>query len=771
MHARHRSPGNGYRSGPMGVGVSGSRISPDTSARGHGFYNSEHGSFNNRGFGRGQGHPKSFRQPPQPPPQKGDILMEAGRLAAEYLVSKGSLPQSALSGKWQNGGFKLQVGDYQDFRQQEELVHEGRTSAHSRLGSGASDTGLGRRRYPGDFNLRNHVKGRRRGEHFWGYSSDWGREYGRSGPLSDRNRVSPDMEGQSDTVSEHCEEQQVSNDVGDGMEKSGLSGVAPESEETADIESGLSKYNHPDETGSKASSSSLLKEETDGEPSKGYGDPANLNLGNGEIKDSNYDYETEKQIVPEDLPIQQSAMDGNILGKNGSDLLTLSKFSNVPTKTRSTLSCRSSRVDQAPNNEEEDISDIGHNKGSEDSLQDGVDNVSAADVLANASHDSNCPNSEITEVAAVLSAEDVDEGGPGYGSVQGKCVRSHSFPVRAFIHDNEQESSLGPSGFGRSTSVKERGEKRATEGSDFSEVVKKPREWFPSMVNTTDELLHLSNLNENTGSSLEERVSPDQQVTMAATQDSYVSNCRFPTGGEPGVKCAQEKQLFPSSFKIVDLNLMETSDMNDTHRGDPVLTYPSITTTRKEAPQVDIDLSMSNSIMSGEYARHLSDDKLVEIIDLENDTLEDKDFDSSQRKYVPLIIIPSLCSYMFLNLSNYNGRTEIAFNVTEGFPSHSQDVGNVTDVQDNYGLMLSEFLIDFSNCTSVPENINPLQNEMGLDNGEGTLGDDDSIYMSLGEIPLIASLSFIIELKMASYLPGSSQRHRSMRSPIDSAFL
>ncbi|KAJ6967268.1 hypothetical protein NC652_004734 [Populus alba x Populus x berolinensis] len=47
-------------SGAMGVGVGASRISPDTSARGHGFYNSEHRSFNNRGFGRGQGHSRSF---------------------------------------------------------------------------------------------------------------------------------------------------------------------------------------------------------------------------------------------------------------------------------------------------------------------------------------------------------------------------------------------------------------------------------------------------------------------------------------------------------------------------------------------------------------------------------------------------------------------------------------------------------------------------------------------------------------------------------------
>jgi hypothetical protein len=66
-------------------------------------------------------------------------------------------------------------------------------------------------------------------------------------------------------------------------------------------------------------------------------------------------------------------------------------------------------------------------------------------------------------------------------------------------------------------------------------------------------------------------------------------------------------------------------------------------TTKREAPQVDIDLSISNSNVSDEYARHMSYGKQVEIIDLENDcTLEDKDFDNSQRKYVPLIIILSL---------------------------------------------------------------------------------------------------------------------------------
>ncbi|KAF9673198.1 hypothetical protein SADUNF_Sadunf11G0123700 [Salix dunnii] len=746
MHARHRSPGNGHRSGSMGVGMGASRISPDNSARGHGFYNSEYRNFNNRGFGHGQGHPKSFRQPPQPPLQKGDILMEAGRLAAEYLVSKGLLPQSALSGKWQNGSFKRQAGDYQEFRQQEVLMQEGRTSAHSRLGSGASDAGLCRRRYPDDFSTRNHVKGRRRGEHYRGYSSEWGREYGRSGSLSDRNIMSPDTE-EIDTVSGHCEEQQVSNGVGDGMEKSGRSGVAPENEETAGIESVLSKYNNPDETGSKASSSSVLKEENGGEPSKGSGDPANINPRNKEMKGSNYDYEIEKQIVLEDLPIQQSNAESDLLGKDGSDLLTLSKFANVPTKMRSALSCKSSRVDQVPNNEEEDTSDNRLNKGSEDVVQDDMDNVSATDV--NTTHYSNCPNSEIVKVCAVQPAEDDDEEGPEYGDVQGKCMRSHSFSDGAFMHDNVQESSLGLSGFGRSTSVKERGEKRAAQGSGIGEAAKKPREWLPSLVNTADKHLHHTNLSENSGGSQEERTSPDQQVTLAvaATQDSYISNCQFPrSAGEPGFKYAEEKQLFPSLFKIVDLNLMETSDINDTHCSEPVHTYPSTVTTKRETPQVDIDLSISNSNVSGEYARHMSYGKQVEIIDLENDcTLEDKDLDNSQRKM------------------------ETAFTGTEGFVSHSQNTGAITDVQVNYdGLMISELLNNFPNCTSVPDNITPLQNEMGLDNGEGTLGDDDSIYMSLGEIPLSCTNTFLPLLTIeALYLPGNSRPLRSMRSPFD----
>ncbi|KAJ9187137.1 hypothetical protein P3X46_002629 [Hevea brasiliensis] len=687
MHPRHRSPGDGYRSSSMGIGLGASRVSPDSSARGHGFYNSEYRSFNNRGFGRGQGQPKSFQQPPQPPPRKGDILMEAGRLAAEYLVSKGLLPRNALSGRWQNGSLRKQAGDYQDFRLQEDLTQEGRTSAHARLRNVSSDVGTGRR-YSDDFNSRNHVKVRRRGEYYHrSYSSEWGREYGRIGSWSDRNRMSVDMEGGDHSISGNYEELQV------GDETFGLSGSAPENEEATDMEL-VAEYNNADEMYPKASSFSIEKDETDGEPSKVSDDLTNLNSGNEEMKDYNHSHETEKKTIPEALTIHPCAVEGALSSRHGSDLLAFCKFVKVPTKTRSALTYRFPKVDQVHNKEEDNASDTGPPKGSKISVPDGALDFSAADSLPNTSHDSKC-DPEMSKGVPAHSNVAVGEFGSTYGSGQGN---------RDFMLDSEQELGQGMPGFGRSTSVKERGEKGTAEDSDTNKATKKPREWLPSLVSTATDHLHLSNLSQNQDISQVGKASPDHPVIVAVTHDNLVNSHQFPkSGGEPSVEYSQEKQLFPSSFKICDLNLMEASEMTDSHCNDPPLMYPSITASKKEAAHFDIDLSISKS----------NNGRNIEVIDLENDsTLEDKAFDNSHRK-------------------------ETTFTGAEGFPNNAQNAGDITEVPDSYdGLTISQLLTAYSNCTSVLEDINPLQNEMSPHNGEGTLGDDDSIYMSLAEIPL-----------------------------------
>ena len=82
--------------------------------------------------------------------------------------------------------------------------------------------------------------------------------------------------------------------------------------------------------------------------------------------------------------------------------------------------------------------------------------------------------------------------------------------------------------------------------------------------------------------------------------------------------------------------------------------------------------------------------------------------------------------------------TESVFMELETFPNHAQNTSDVSDAQDDYGPMISELLgNDISNCSSVSTDINSLDHEMNLHDGEGMLsGNDDSIYMSLGKIPI-----------------------------------
>ncbi|KAJ8765053.1 hypothetical protein K2173_010529 [Erythroxylum novogranatense] len=702
MHSRHRNTGNGYRSTSMGMAWMASRTSTDTSARSaHGFNTSDYRSFNNRSFGCGQTPAKSFQQPPV---CKGDILVEAGRLATEYLVSKGLLPPSVLSHKWQNGSFKKQVGDCQDFRQQDD-IQEARTSVHARLGIISSPAGCSKRRYSDEFNSRNHLKGRRRGDYYRSSSSEWGKEYGKSRSWSDRNRVSPDMDGEDDSVG-HFEEHEVGKAAGDVMRKSDLSG-ASESEEPGNRELGLQKYNCSGEIGPKAISSGRCKDDMKAEPSKRSDIFTKVNLENGELMSNDEcSHENKEEIVP-DLRVEHSDVENNPSSKNGFDLLALCKFDNLPTKTRSALACRALKADQVPNKDDGNASDFVDCKVPDVLVQNDSLDDSNADVLTNANDDSKSLHSE---VVPIQSAGIVDEPHATYGVTQEKSVRSPSFPDRAFMHDYERESD-----FGMSNSFRERGEKRAAEDSHADEPTKKSRAWLPVLVTEDEEHLLISDLTENRSSSMKVGTSQGHPLTPALTQDSLVHSCQLPkANGESCTQFAQEKQFFPNLFKICDLNLMESSYGDDNHCNDQVPMYPSLEITKSDAASVDIGLSISNSNISSKYSRCQANGMEIEVIDLENESpIENKTFNSTQRKI------------------------ETAFAITDWFPGHSENAGDISGVQENYdGLMISEFLTTFSNCTSVSEDITPLQNEMSLHNAEGNFGDDDSIYMSLREIPL-----------------------------------
>ncbi|CAK9157814.1 unnamed protein product [Ilex paraguariensis] len=709
MHARHRSPGNGTRSTYMGLGgvAATSRISPEGSFRNHGINNPDYRGYN-RSFGRGQSKPF---QPPRPPPRRGDIFVEAGRLATEYLVSKGLLPPNVLSGKWQNGSLK--VGEFPGFRAQEAenllLPMEGRTSALSRLGNAGSDVGSGRRRFPDEYNsagLSSYIRGRKRTGSFKDYGLEWSREPGRIGSSSDKARASPDVEGNDDAFSGYLEEQQVNNDGSSGVQKSPPDDLAPESDGVGDSESALEKYQLPDNVSSKGSSPSTGKDlqlEANMESIERTDDMTMPNMDAREVKDGSSNDEKEKQSAMENTPIHHCGGEVDIPSKSGNDLLRLCSFAKVPTRIRSSLTTRGSKLDPVPITKDENTHENELPIGPGAAVEELPVGGSSGDASSNQTQSSEGIGSDALKAPAVQEAGEL---ALAYAVGQGKCTRSKSFPERTFM--NELESNVGPPGF------MERGEKRVMHDDESRDGTKKLREWAPSIDTPDDDCLRLSNSMEKQQTSKERTNTPGEGVILAADQ-TRVDISLFPKcGAEQCIEYAEEKQLIPGSFKTFDLNLMEASDVNENQNSDTMLIFPSITESEKAAAPVDIDLSMSNKgEISDKYGRHGANGKEIEVIDLENDSIqEDKAFNDSERK------------------------DETVYTGLESFPTHAHNSNDMPDVQDGYGLMISELLgNDIPSCSSVSADINFLHNDMGLDNGEGILGDDDSIYMSLGEIP------------------------------------
>ncbi|XP_027127703.1 uncharacterized protein At4g26450 isoform X1 [Coffea eugenioides] len=710
MHARNRSPGNGYRANAVVMGgvATTSRISPESSMRGHGGYNSEYRGYIRGGFGRGQSRQSHRSQPPPPPPppQKGggDIFMEAGRLAAEYLVSKGLLPAHVLSGKSQNGSLKNQVWAQEG--DAEQLSLEGRTSALSRLGGPGPDSGPGRRRYMEEYNSKNILRGRRRNGSFKNYGSDWSRDVGRSGSWSERSRASVDGEDDCDVLSRHREEQQISNDD-DSVSQNSIPVLAPEndvagakeSNSVGNTQSASEKYEPRDDAKASAVTSTKdLPLKTSEEPIE----KDDTKVSNAEAEDVKDD-QMGLQNAKDDMAIVASLGEGAPSSEKNGDLLKLSHFAKVPTRPRSSMVVRVAKVDPGPMIVDESPNEGKPFKKDTDDLN--VDDLSE-DGSSNHTYDSNALNLDNLTVPAPG-----DKLGTSYSPVQGGCTASVSYLDRPSIKEHEE-----PDFGGINRVMMERGEKRALDDSNSSMGSKKPRELASFEDAESDGGISTLDPLDNQQTSEEPTTSEGQAVTLPSDDKRLLGISLYPKGDiGPSMDYAEEKQLFPGSFKTCDLNLMEASDANENHDNNPVLIFPSDTEKGKQAIPVDIDLSMSNNPRgSNRYGKCIVDGKDIEVIDLENDSAqEDKDSNNSER------------------------RTENVYSGLAGFSNNSVNANDIPDVQDGYGLMISELLgNDIPNCSSVPADMNSLHNEMGLHNGEGILGDDDSIYMSLGEIPI-----------------------------------
>lgn len=637
MHAKHRNgPGNGHRSNNMGMGgvAAASRIPPEGSMRGYRMYNSEYRNYNRGGYGSGGGggHSKQY-QPPLPPPRETDIFMEAGRMAAEYLVSKGMLPPNALSGKWQSDGLKNQVGNFQGYRSNEaeklQTSVDGRASAHSRLGNAALDVGPGRRKYSDEYNSvgsrssnRGIERGRKRTGSFRNYGSEVSRELGRSGSLTEKIRTFHGAEAESDSVG-YFSEQPAGKDGNYEMHKSSPGETTREIESETQTVSGLEKRSLVEDANvnnSILSNEKCLTSDANAEATKKSDNESEL------VKAVNSDNELQ-QKNDEKKEVASSGIEDTLVGEDHVDLVKQCKFVNVPTKTRSSLTIKGLKGDQNPIKEEESISKREH---LEDSGMHVIDvDIENSAVNAAATHQNH-------ELKSLPSDDPTSEKEMNitYSTRSVPSLRSESFAERSLF--KEQQTDVGLSGFGRSKSMfMERGEKRAIDcNPDGNDDLKKLKQWVPTQ--------DASNGSPPTSSSTENKPlsqepSTSQAARLAPSPDrNSLDISLFSKDHSDSSEFMREKQLFPSSFKTCDLNLVGACDVSENHDADPMLVFSSITQTGKAATRIDVDLSMGNNgNMSNKTGKHSVNEKDIEVIDLEKESAhEDKTYGNSERRLV-----------------------------------------------------------------------------------------------------------------------------------------
>lgn len=710
MHARHRSPVTAYnRSNSIGMGGVGrvaaaSRISPEGSMRGHEMYNSEYKSYNRDGVGRGQS--KHF-------PQRSDVFMEAGRMAAEYLVRKGLLPQSVLSGKLQNGNLRNPLGYNSGFRAQEgddmQVSVGNRTSALSRLGNHAADVVPGRKRYSDEYGAigpKSYIRGRRRNGSF--KDSEWNRDLGRSGSWSDRSRASQDVDNHPDHFLGYQDEKKFTKDSYSELQKSPPTEIIPETDSDGnlvrDSELTIGKYNSVSNTATKGSATSIGKDllpEDEVGPIQMSAKMETSTGEAGEVMDDNNNDDMEQKSTEDDSRVQLRAEEDTQTSKKGTDLLSLCRFEKIPTRTRSSLTARSSRVVRSAMVEVKDTNESGHPAELGSHAED-----MPSDPSLHQNHDIKPIGSDNSIVPAA------EEGQIVAHAAEENMTRSLSFTDDAEMEGgvkNEEMTIFG------NCSTAEIGQKRALDDDNGHEQNKKPREFTSSDDTQSNFFMYHSGLKEKQQNLHEPETANGKHAVLSPEHKRLVDVSLFPNGDVMQSAEFEEKQLFPSSFKTCDLNLMEASDMNDNHDSDADLIFPSITESGKPSASIDIDLSInSNCNLMDKYNKCGFGGKDIEVIDLENDSEQDSK-----------------------TFNNQLGSSVTGFTGREGFPNNAHNVNEIADVQDGYGLMISELLgNDMPNCSSVPGDMNALHNDMGLHNGEGILGDDDSIYMSLGEIPI-----------------------------------
>ncbi|CAO2835686.1 unnamed protein product [Amaranthus hypochondriacus] len=594
---------------------------------GIGFYNSEPRNAY-RSFGRGAPKPSPlWRHHPSPQtPRKGDLFMEAGKLAVEYLVSRGLLSSNVLPSKYQNGSLRNNVDESSDLRSSQDKDSSNRSSV--------------------ELDLRNYSRERRRLRPSRSFSSDYSRENEKEGSLTEDAPPSrAAVAVAKDTLNKDAIKSTDTN-----VRNSHPDEVLAKDDKCSESEDEIGKGRSLGDSESKVTTSA--ENNNDKEIALDAGNTVFEVLKNG--KDN---YNKEKDTTMDTLSIQQGEEKGIT-----SPIVGSSQMGNLFLTSQ-------------------------ENYGSE---------------IGNDSLDSN-----------------------KRGFVNGLEENSSPKCLSSTISDNQQKTleplsfsyepnSSGLTELGMCSSIgKDRVEKRPIEVESSTDGAKKAKQQQWLTVAQSDEYLQLSDMSD--GHSVSAGKSAATIFNVSVSQESF-TNVSLPLKFSGQSDVNEEKQMLSNSFKICDLNLMEGPDMHDNHDASTLL-YPSMSDPSRNFP-VDIDLCMRNNCnVTNERTDFGSLRKDIEIIDLENSSLEE------------------------CKRSNDSVKNPAAgITVMESFQNPQNTTEN-PDGQDGYGSMISELLgNDVPNCSSVQPDLNTFHTDIGLNHGETTFSEDDPIYMSLGEIPLTGLL-------------------------------
>ncbi|OQU81597.1 hypothetical protein SORBI_3006G082400 [Sorghum bicolor] len=660
--------------------------------------------------------------------------MEAGRLAAEYLVAKGVLPPGSLQ---QRGGTAVAGGWGQLLPPPPpppplplSVTQEAPAYYGARNGRRQVDEERGirnarsRRNRGGDYSSSNSSNYNGRGKRKFGADnkySDWTKDRGRNRRYSDIQSYDDEDEDGAPGFKRERRSGGGIDEVGSSV--SGVAGEGPSSKVEAMGESEL------EDTGSKASSNSNAQQKADALQEVEDENEANKMQENSVVSNSDVveqglngednsnngssdgvqGAETKHLPVssgekvsdgrPEDIGVLNDKVEGgstlhekaeddttseevsvveNNLPNDARNLLNYCSFARVPTRPRSVLANRN----VGPAQREIVVSEQVNPVIAEEMAQMAMDGEANTNSVTSIEEDSKDElvgqDQEHAEQSTICNQ--VEESVTFHEKeTQGETEEMEeqkNIPRHNEVEDNKETNELSPT--------------FASCQNNFNLQVEKGIQIYNLDTPPQDEVLIDP---PNKGKTVDSELLPNIKAEHAVTME-------------------EEKLGQSSSFKIRDLNLVGSPEVADM-RGDPRLGQNSTagcSVGLQDNQQVDFGTAFGNNPSNTDTcAPFLLGNKAVQVIDIEDDSPNEAGAcDTSKSK------------------------GEMVYSSMEGMMNPPANTDALHGIQDGYGLAISDYLGADMSCYQSMQT--ELQDGMDLNGSEGITVMDDPIYSSLGDI-------------------------------------